>query len=75
MIKGIVYSVRFHADEPIDEDDLLSGWENHFNCFTAFGKKSAIVGIEKRFAENSNSWVVEIILYGFAKNIKIFFKA
>ncbi len=60
--KGIIYSVRFHADEPIDKDDFLSGWNNIFNCFTVFCKKSSIVGIQKRFSENNKNWVVEIIL-------------
>lgn len=70
---SILYSARFYADEPIDENDKSLGWETVFNCFKTVARKENIAGIEKTLTKYKY-WGIYIMVSGFANDMKIFFK-
>lgn len=70
---SLLYSIRFHADEPKDEEDEALGWEEKFTCVTNAVNKQYISGIEKRCTEY-RYWGVYIITVGYANDLKLYFK-
>lgn len=70
----IMYTARFYADEPKDENDKELGWENIFNCFKTVADKRNVAGVEISWLNHAKRWSVLIIVNGFNNDIKIYFK-
>lgn len=70
----IMYTARFYADEPKDENDKGLGWENVFNCFKLVASKQNIAGIEINWLDHAKKWSVLILVNGFSNDIKLYFK-
>jgi hypothetical protein len=71
---SVMYSVRFYADEPKDENDKELGWENVFNSFKTVAAKQNIAGIEISWLNHAKKWSVMILVNGFSNDIKMYFK-
>lgn len=71
---SVLYTARFYAEEPIDEDDKSLGWENVFNAFSLVASKDKISGIEKCWLKVAKKWGVYIFVSGFDNDIKAYFK-
>lgn len=71
---SVMYTARFYADEPKDENDKELGWENVFNSFKIVAAKENIAGIEISWLHRAKKWSVLILVNGFSNDIKIYFK-
>lgn len=71
---SVAYTVRFYANEPIDENDKGLGWENVFNRFNLVASKANIAGIEINWLAHAKRWSVLILVNGFQNDIKMYFK-
>lgn len=71
---SVMYTARFYADEPKDENDKELGWHNVFNAFKLVASRQNIAGIEINWLGHANKWSVLIIVSGFNNDIKMYFK-
>lgn len=71
---GVMYTARFYADEPRNENDKELGWENVFNSFKLVAAKQNVAGIEISWLNHAKKWSVLILVNGFANDIKMYFK-
>lgn len=71
---SVVYTARFYADEPKDENDKSLGWHNVFNSFKIISAKPNIAGIEKSWLPHAKKWAVYIFVNGFSNDLKMYFK-
>jgi hypothetical protein len=71
---SVVYTARFYADEPKDENDKELGWHNVFNCFKLVASRENIAGIEINWLAHAKKWSVLILVNGFQNDIKMYFK-
>lgn len=71
---SVMYTARFYADEPKDENDKELGWHNVFNAFRLVAAKQNIAGIEINWLDHAKKWSVLIIVSGFNNDIKMYFK-
>jgi hypothetical protein len=71
---SVMYTARFYADEPKNEEDKGLGWENVFNCFKLVAFKQNIAGIEINWLDHAKKWSVLILVNGFSNDIKLYFK-
>lgn len=71
--KFLHFRMEFFADEPVIEDDSLSGWKDGvYNFFNIIALKEKIAGIEQSYTKDSK-WGVYILVTGFAQDIKAYF--
>lgn len=71
---SVMYTARFYADEPKDENDKELGWQNVFNAFRLVASKSKIAGLELCWLDHAKKWKVLILVNGFQNDIKMYFK-
>lgn len=71
---SVMYTARFYADEPKDENDKELGWNNVFNSFKLVAAKQNIAGIEINWLNHAKKWSVLILVDGFNNDIKMYFK-
>lgn len=71
---SILYTAKFFADEPVNNDDKELGWNNVFNSFQLIAAKSKIAGIEKSWLPAAKKWSIYIFVEGFANDIRMYFK-
>lgn len=71
---SVMYTARFYADEPKDENDKELGWHNVFNAFKLVADKRNIAGIEINWLDHAKKWSVLILVDGFNNDIKMYFK-
>jgi hypothetical protein len=62
---SVMYTARFYADEPKDENDKDLGWHNVFNAFKLVASKNNIAGIEVNWLNHAKKWSVLILIDGF----------
>lgn len=68
------WKVSFHADEPVIDNDVDSGWEQVYNDYDIIVMKEKISGVEKSFTKDKK-WGVYIIVSGFANDVKVYSKS
>jgi len=71
---SLMYTARFYADEPKDENDKGLGWHNVYNSFKTIASKDKVAGIEKNWLAHAKKWVVYIFISGFENDMKMYFK-
>lgn len=70
----LIYKTEFWADEPIIADDVDSGWEQVFNCYTWTAMKRNIAGLELSFTADKK-WGVYILVSGFTHDLKTYYRS
>lgn len=68
------YRMEFFSTEPVNIDDHEMGWnEGVYNNFDIIAVKAHVSGIEKSYTSDKK-WGIYIIINGFEKDLKVFFK-
>lgn len=65
------FVLKFNADEPIIEDDEMSGTKSVMTSFDIIAMKKHVAGTEKSYTKGGN-WLVIILVNGFDNEIKIY---
>ena len=69
----IKYFISFYADEP-DKNDEHMPWINVFNKYDIVAKRECMVGLQKDYLPKEKIWTVQIVMSGFATDLKMYTK-